>query len=119
MEQEESLRPFSLQLWGTLQSPRLNGPWKPLRQSVLEHLNQRRHLALHSISVYNTHMKSAEIIKRLERDGWVLANTRGSHRQYRHPEKKGRVAVPHPQADLPIGTVRSIFKQAGWEWREK
>jgi len=64
-------------------------------------------------------MKSAEIIKRLEREGWALVNTRGSHRQYKHSEKKGRVTVPHPQADLPIGTVRSIFKQAGWEWREK
>ena len=64
-------------------------------------------------------MKSADIIKRLEREGWVIVNARGSHCQYKHPEKKGRVTVPHPKADLPIGTVKSIFKQAGWEWREK
>ena len=69
--------------------------------------------------VYNTHMRSSEIIKRLEREGWVIVNTRGSHCQYKHPEKKGRVTVPHRKNDLPVGTVRSIFKQAEWEWREK
>jgi predicted RNA binding protein YcfA (HicA-like mRNA interferase family) len=64
-------------------------------------------------------MRSSEIIKRLERKGWVIVNTRGSHCQYKHPEKKGRMNVPHPKSNLPVGTVRSIFKQAGWEWREK
>ena len=62
-------------------------------------------------------MKSSEIIKRLENEGWILHNIRGSHRQYKHPEKKGRVTVPHPKKDLPIGTLRSIFKQADWKWR--
>ncbi|MDK0966304.1 type II toxin-antitoxin system HicA family toxin, partial [Clostridium perfringens] len=33
--------------------------------------------------------------------------------QYKHPTKKGRLTIPHPKKDLPIGTVRSIFKQAG------
>jgi predicted RNA binding protein YcfA (HicA-like mRNA interferase family) len=59
-------------------------------------------------------MGSREIIKRLRDDGWVLVRTKGSHHQYKHPHKPGLVTVPHPKRDLPIGTVRSIFKQAGW-----
>lgn len=59
-------------------------------------------------------MNSREIIRRLESDGWYLARTRGSHCQYKHPEKPGLVTVPHPKRDLPIGTVKSIFRQAGW-----
>ena len=58
-------------------------------------------------------MRSAEIIKIIERDGWVLYHQKGSHRQFKHPSKKGRVTVPHPKKDLPIKTVASIFKQAG------
>jgi predicted RNA binding protein YcfA (HicA-like mRNA interferase family) len=56
---------------------------------------------------------SREIVKLLAADGWVLVETRGSHHQFRHPTKPGRVTVPHPKRDLPIGTVRSIFRQAG------
>jgi predicted RNA binding protein YcfA (HicA-like mRNA interferase family) len=59
-------------------------------------------------------MDSRAIIRRLEEDGWLLVRTRGSHRQYKHPDKPGLVTVPHPKRDLPRGTVRSIFKQAGW-----
>jgi len=58
-------------------------------------------------------MNSRDLIKRLERDGWELVATRGSHHQYKHPIKTGRVTVPHPKKDLPKGTVASIFKQAG------
>lgn len=58
-------------------------------------------------------MTSAQVIVLLESDGWFLVSTRGSHRQYKHPEKKGRVTVPHPKKDLPIGTLRQIYKQAG------
>ena len=61
-------------------------------------------------------MSSREIVKRLQKEGWLLVNIRGSHHQYKHPEKAGRVTIPHPKKDLPIGTVRSIYKQAGWEW---
>jgi predicted RNA binding protein YcfA (HicA-like mRNA interferase family) len=43
----------------------------------------------------------------------VHVDTRGSHHQFKHPTKPGRVTVPHPKRDLPIGTVRSIFRQAG------
>jgi predicted RNA binding protein YcfA (HicA-like mRNA interferase family) len=59
-------------------------------------------------------LKVREIIKRIEAEGWVLTRTRGSHRQYVHPAKRGVVTVAgKPSADLPPGTERSILKQAG------
>jgi predicted RNA binding protein YcfA (HicA-like mRNA interferase family) len=58
-------------------------------------------------------MNSAHLIKLLKADGWFLVHTVGSHHQFKHPAKQGKVTVPHPKKDLPIGTVRSIFKQAG------
>ena len=61
-------------------------------------------------------MSSKDIIAKLKLDGWELVHTRGSHQQYKHPTKPGRVTVPHPKRDLPLGTVRSIYKQAGWDW---
>lgn len=60
-----------------------------------------------------TSYNSRQIIKMLEADGWVLMRTVGSHHQFRHPTKPGLVTVPHPKRDLPTGTVKSIFKQAG------
>lgn len=56
---------------------------------------------------------SREIIKILEADGWYEVNCVGDHHQYKHPTKKGRVTVPHPNKDLPKRTVKSIFTQAG------
>ena len=56
---------------------------------------------------------SAEIIRILEKDGWYLVNTVGSHHQFKHPTKPGRVTVPHPKKDLPPKTVKSIEMQAG------
>jgi predicted RNA binding protein YcfA (HicA-like mRNA interferase family) len=54
------------------------------------------------------------MIKLIEADGWTLARTRGSHRQYAHPTKPGVVTIAgKPGADLPAGTERSILKQAG------
>ena len=49
----------------------------------------------------------------LKADGWLLVHTVGSHHQFRHPTKPGKVTVPHPKKDLPLPTVRSIMKQAG------
>ncbi|MBI5948914.1 MAG: type II toxin-antitoxin system HicA family toxin [Chloroflexi bacterium] len=58
-------------------------------------------------------MKVRDVIVILERDGWYLHSTRGSHRQYKHPLKQGRVTVPgHPSKDLAPGTLASIWKQA-------
>ncbi|MGC9934907.1 type II toxin-antitoxin system HicA family toxin [Priestia aryabhattai] len=56
---------------------------------------------------------SREIISKLLADGWYLINTVGSHHQYKHPQKKGKVTLPHPKKDLPRKTVESIGKQAG------
>lgn len=62
-------------------------------------------------------MKSAEIIAALRADGWFEVATRGSHVQFKHPLKTGRVTVPHPKRDIPIGTLKSIEKQAGLKLR--
>lgn len=59
-------------------------------------------------------MTSAEVIRRLRADGWMLIRVKGSHHQFRHPAKSGLVTVPHPTKDIPIGTLRSVFAQAGW-----
>lgn len=67
-------------------------------------------------NVYHTDISSREIIKRLREEGWLLVHIRGSHHQYKHPDKSGRVTVPHPKKNLPKGTLRSIYKQAGWQW---
>jgi predicted RNA binding protein YcfA (HicA-like mRNA interferase family) len=66
--------------------------------------------------VYLLLVTSRDIISRLKADGWELVNVRGSHHQYKHPLREGRVTVPHPKKDFPKGTLRSIFKQAGWKW---
>lgn len=59
-------------------------------------------------------MEVSEILRMLHDDGWYLATTRGSHRQFRHPAKSGRVTVPgKPSDDLAPGTLNSILKQAG------
>ncbi|RTL50870.1 MAG: type II toxin-antitoxin system HicA family toxin [Bradyrhizobiaceae bacterium] len=59
-------------------------------------------------------MKVRDAIIMLERDGWVLVATRGSHRQYKHAIKRGRVTVAgKPSDDLAPGTLNSILKQSG------
>jgi len=58
-------------------------------------------------------MKIRDVIKLIEDDGWYLAVTKGSHRQFKHPSKSGRVTIAgHPGDDLAPGTLNSIFKQA-------
>ncbi|MEO8113672.1 MAG: type II toxin-antitoxin system HicA family toxin [Phenylobacterium sp.] len=58
-------------------------------------------------------MNSAGVIRALEAEGWVQVAQRGSHKQFKHPTRSGRVTVPHPVRDLPIGTLRSIERQSG------
>ena len=58
-------------------------------------------------------MNSRMIIKKLQKDGWYEADQSGSHIQFKHQSKKGRVTVPHPKKDIPIGTLKSIERQAG------
>lgn len=57
-------------------------------------------------------MRSWEILAALARDGWREVARKGSHVQLKHPLKPGRVTVPHPKRDVPIGTLRNIEKQA-------
>ncbi|MBJ7577384.1 type II toxin-antitoxin system HicA family toxin [Devosia sp. MC532] len=54
------------------------------------------------------------IIKRLEHDGFVLISVRGSHHKFKHPMTGKLVIVTHPRRDIPTGTARSIYRQAGW-----
>ncbi len=54
------------------------------------------------------------MIRLLEADGWRLVVTEGSHRQYKHLTKPGRVTVSgHPADDMPMGTLASVMRQAG------
>jgi len=58
-------------------------------------------------------MRSAEVIKLLEADGWRLRSVRGSHHVFQHPTKPGHLSVPHPKKDLGPGLVHKLLKQAG------
>ena len=61
-------------------------------------------------------MKVSEILRLLSGDGWFLVATQGSHRQYKHASKPGRVTVAgKPSDDLAPGTLNSILKQAGFK----
>lgn len=61
-------------------------------------------------------MNSREVISALQAAGWYEVRQKGSHKQFRHDVKIGLVTVPHPKKDLPIGTLRSIARQAGLEF---
>ena len=62
-------------------------------------------------------MKTKEIIKLIEGDGWYEVRQKGSHRQFKHSIKKGLVTVPvhRISSDISPGLERSILKQAGIE----
>ena len=62
-------------------------------------------------------MNSKDVIKRLIAEGWIKAGGKGDHEKFKHPKKPGHVVVPHPRKDLPAGTLRNIYRQAGWEWK--
>ena len=71
--------------------------------------------------MYNIHMatwSSSEIIKILKADGWYEVAKKGSHVQFKHATKRGRVTVQHPMKDIPAGTVGSIRRQAGIEFKK-
>jgi len=70
-------------------------------------------------SVYSMNLSSKDIIKILKNDGWYEHVQKGSHCQFKHPVKQGKVTVPRPKKDLPAGTVKSIFRQAGLEYGGK
>ncbi|NQW23529.1 MAG: type II toxin-antitoxin system HicA family toxin [SAR202 cluster bacterium] len=59
-------------------------------------------------------MKVRDVLNLLQEDGWYMIRQRGSHRQYKHSGKQGRVTVAgHPRDDVPPGTLNNIFRQAG------
>lgn len=58
-------------------------------------------------------MKSIEIIRKIERDGWYHKKTTGSHWHFKHPHKKGKITVPHPKKEMTKKTLKSIEKQSG------
>ena len=58
-------------------------------------------------------MTSRNILKALRADGWYEVSTVGSHIQLKHPIKPGRVTLPHPKKDIPVGTLKSIERQSG------
>ena len=62
-------------------------------------------------------MNSRDVLARLLDDGWLEVARAGSHLQMKHPVKPGRVTLPYPKRDLPIGTLKSIEKQAGLKLR--
>ncbi len=57
-------------------------------------------------------LKSSELIKLLEKNGWVLDRIKGSHHQFTHPNFSFVVTVPHPRKDLKKGTLNQILKSA-------
>jgi predicted RNA binding protein YcfA (HicA-like mRNA interferase family) len=60
-------------------------------------------------------MKVRDLLRKLEEDGWYLSRQRGSHRQYKHPDRPGLVTVPgHPGDELHPKTLNSILKRAGY-----
>ena len=62
-------------------------------------------------------MDSRTVIAALLADGWKEVARKGSHAQFKHPAKPGRVTVPHPKRDIPLGTLRSIQRQSGLKFR--
>jgi len=64
-------------------------------------------------------MDSKTCIKAIEADGWYEVGQKGSHKQFNHPTKPGRVTVAHPVKDLPLGTLKSIEKQSGLSLRRR
>ena len=60
---------------------------------------------------------SREVIAALRADGWYEVNVVGSHHQFKHPTKKGRVTVKHPDKDIPTAPLKSKERQSGLTFR--
>ena len=58
-------------------------------------------------------MTVRELDKLIRNDGWYLVKQVGSHMQYKHPTKTGKVTIPNHRGDVDIRTATSILKQAG------
>ena len=64
-------------------------------------------------------MNSKQLIKKLKSEGWKKVGGKGDHEKFKHDSKPGHVVVQHPRKDIPTGTLRNIYRQAGWEWPPK
>ena len=65
-------------------------------------------------------MKVREIVRMLRKDGWEIVAQRGSHRQFKHPARPGRVTIAgHPGDEMATGTLNSVLKQAGLRRRRR
>ncbi|WP_163268050.1 type II toxin-antitoxin system HicA family toxin [Chelativorans alearense] len=61
--------------------------------------------------------KRRDVERRLRAEGWrIVRYGPGDHVQYKHTERKGRVTIDQGSREIPTGTLRSIYRQAGWEW---
>ena len=62
-------------------------------------------------------MTPREVVRRLESEGWAIVRRGpGDHVQLKNPARSGRVTVDMGVREIPIGTLRSVFRQAGWDW---
>jgi predicted RNA binding protein YcfA (HicA-like mRNA interferase family) len=68
--------------------------------------------------MYRLEMTSHEVIKRLTAVGWVLFGGKGDHEKFKHPTLPGHVVVPHLRKVKAVGTLRNVYRQAGWIWKE-
>ncbi len=65
----------------------------------------------------NRNRETRDLLSRLRADGWVVArNGPGDHVQFKHPGKPGRVTLDTGRREQVLGTLRSIYRQAGWDW---
>ncbi len=64
-------------------------------------------------------LSSRDVQKMLKTDGWVKVGATGDDIQFKHPAKKGRVTLQDKRKDVPIKTLRSIYRQAGWDWSKR
>ncbi|MBX6395118.1 MAG: type II toxin-antitoxin system HicA family toxin [Alicyclobacillaceae bacterium] len=58
-------------------------------------------------------ISSRDLIRIIQDDGWYYIGSNGSHHQFKHPTKPGKVTIPHPRKELAPKTVKSILRQAG------
>lgn len=64
-------------------------------------------------------LDSRTVISMIEEVGWCRVGQEGSHIQFKHAELPGRVTIAHPKKDIPIGTLKSIERQAGVKFEQK
>jgi predicted RNA binding protein YcfA (HicA-like mRNA interferase family) len=62
-------------------------------------------------------MNSQDVVRILKANGWYEVSHVGSHKQFKHPQIAGRVTVPQPKRDIPIGTLKSIEKKSGLKFK--